>query len=139
VGEKITKAEYNRRGWAQLDRAKETGEAGVYLFVLNQRYDIDGNVPWNAARLINHSCEPNCEAQIVRGKIWIMALRDIRQGEELFFNYGFDLEDFELHPCGCGANSCVGFIAGEEYWKELKKILKERDKGTGKKAKDAKR
>lgn len=139
VGEKITKAESNRRGWAQLDRAKETGEAGVYLFVLNQRYDIDGNVPWNAARLINHSCEPNCEAQIIRGKIWIMALRDIRQGEELFFNYGFDLEDFELHPCGCGANSCVGFIAGEEYWKELKKILKERDKATGKKAKDAKR
>ncbi|MBL9151292.1 MAG: SET domain-containing protein-lysine N-methyltransferase [Verrucomicrobiales bacterium] len=128
LGERITKAESNRRGWAQLDRAKETGEAGVYLFVLNKRHDIDGNVPWNAARLINHSCEPNCESQIIRGKIWIIALRDIKKEEELFFNYGFDLEDYESHPCGCGTKSCVGFIAGEEYWKKLKKILADKER-----------
>lgn len=128
VGEKITKAESNRRGWAQFERAQQTGEAGVYLFTLNKRHDIDGDVPWNAARLINHSCDPNCESQIIRGRIWIIALREIRKGEELFFNYGFDLECYEDHPCGCGSRRCVGYIAGEEYWKELGKILKKKEK-----------
>ncbi len=128
VGEKITKAESNRRGWAQFDKAQQTGEAGVYLFTLNKRHDIDGDVPWNAARLINHSCDPNCESQIIRGRIWILALREIKMGEELFFNYGFDLECYEDHPCGCGSKRCVGYIAGEEYWKELGKILKKKEK-----------
>lgn len=128
VGEKITKAESNRRGWAQFEKAQQTGEAGVYLFTLNKRHDIDGDVPWNAARLINHSCDPNCESQIIRGRIWILALREIKMGEELFFNYGFDLECYEDHPCGCGSKRCVGYIAGEEYWKELGKILKKKEK-----------
>ena len=128
VGDKITKAESNRRGWAQFEKAQETGEAGVYLFTLNKRYDVDGDVPWNAARLINHCCEPNCESQIIRGRIWILALRDIAKDEELFFNYGFDLENFEDHPCRCGARRCVGFIAGEEYWPALKRKLRAKKK-----------
>lgn len=138
VGEKITKAESNRRGWAQFEKAQQTGEAGVYLFTLNKRHDIDGDVPYNAARLINHSCDPNCESQIIRGHIWILALREIRKGEELFFNYGFDLECYEDHPCGCGSDRCVGYIAGEEYWKELKKILKKKQAKAAAKEKKAK-
>ena len=142
VGEKITKAESNRRGWAQFEKAQETGEAGVYLFTLNKRHDVDGNVPWNAARLINHSCDPNCEAQIIRGKIWILALNDIPKGGELFFNYGFDLENYEDHPCRCGAKRCVGYIAAEEYWPKLKrkvtaakkKLQKQKQKKNRKKA-----
>lgn len=123
LGEKVTKTESDRRAWAQVAKAKETGEAAVYIFTLNQRHDIDGNVPYNAARLINHSCEPNCEAQIIRGKIWIVALRDIYLGEELFFNYGFDLENYEDHPCHCGSPRCVGYIAGEDYWGALRRKL----------------
>jgi len=126
LGEKITKKESDRRGWAQFEKAKESGDAAVYLFILNKRYDIDGDVPWNDARLINHTCEPNCEAQVIRGKIWIVALRDIAKGEELGFNYGFDLENYDDHPCRCGTDSCVGFIAGEEYWPTLHKTLKKR-------------
>ena len=61
--------------------------------------DLDGNLPWNNARLINHSCEPNCEAITEDHQIFIYALRDIKAGEELFFNYGFDLESYEDHPC----------------------------------------
>lgn len=126
LGEKITKKESDRRGWAQFEKAKKSGDAAVYLFILNKRYDIDGDVPWNDARLINHTCEPNCEAQVIRGKIWIVALRDIAKGEELGFNYGFDLENYDDHPCRCGTDSCVGFIAGEEYWPALHKKLKKR-------------
>jgi len=121
VGEKIGKDESHERGWAQLDHARETGDAAVYLFTLDDDWDIDGNVPENAARLMNHSCDPNCEAFIEDGAIWIASLRKIKKDEELFFNYGFDLENYRDHPCECGAGNCVGYIAGEEYWPELKR------------------
>lgn len=126
VGEKISKTESDRRGWERFDRARETGEAAVYLFTLNDDWDIDGDVEWNSARLINHSCDPNCEAVIDEDRIWISALRDLDEGEELFFNYGFDLENFEGHPCRCGSARCVGYIVGEEYWPELKGLLKKK-------------
>ena len=58
-------------------------------FELNQRHDIDGDVAWNLARRINHSCGPNCETQNIRGHIWVVACRDIAPGEELTYDYGF--------------------------------------------------
>ncbi len=125
-GHKITKAESIRRGNAQIEGSAQSGEGAVYIFVLNQKHDIDGNVPWNDARLINHTCSPNCEAQIIRGTIWLIATQDIAQGTELGFNYGFDLETWEDHPCRCGAANCCGYILGEDYWPELQQILRER-------------
>ena len=54
----------------------------------------------NTARLVNHSCNPNCEAQIDDDlNIWLVATRDIENDEELSFNYGFGLDDFEKHLC----------------------------------------
>jgi SET domain-containing protein len=127
LGEKVTKAESNRRGNALFDEASKTGDAAVYLFILNKKHDLDGNFDWNTARLINHSCEPNCEAVVSRGRIWIVALRFIPEGEELSFNYGFDLECWQDHPCRCGKPSCVGYIIAEEYWPKLKELIAERD------------
>ncbi len=125
VGEKITKEESDQRGERQLEEAQATGGASVYLFNLDDDWDIDGNFPWNDARLINHSCDPNCEAYVDEeaNQIWIWSIRDIQAGEELVFNYGFDLESFEDHPCHCGSARCVGFILAEEYWPELQKRL----------------
>jgi SET domain-containing protein len=54
-------------------------------------------------------------------------LRDISAGEELSFNYGFDLETWEDHPCRCGHPQCVGYIIDQQYWPELKRILKKRE------------
>ncbi len=139
VGEKIDKEESDRRGWDLFEEAQETGGAAVYLFTLNDEFDIDGDVEWNSARLINHSCDPNCEALIDGDQIWITALRKLKKGEELFFNYGFDLENFEGHPCLCGTDRCVGFIAGEEYWPELKKLIKKAKKARKKRKKSAKK
>ncbi|MBL8012525.1 MAG: SET domain-containing protein-lysine N-methyltransferase [Candidatus Omnitrophica bacterium] len=124
VGEKITKREAEKRADRDLSQAQVNSDHGaVYIFVLNNRYDIDGNVAYNTARYINHSCDPNCEAEIDRGKIWIAALRDIKKGEELSYNYGYDLDDYEQHPCKCQSNRCVGFIASEELWPQLKSLL----------------
>lgn len=135
VGELVDKDESNRRGEALAEHAKLTGGAAVYLFVVNDDVDIDGNVEHNTARLINHSCDPNCEAQIDDDeRIWIVAIKDIPKGTELTFNYGFDLEDYKEHPCRCGTERCVGYIAGEEYWDELKKKLKKIEKKRKKKA-----
>jgi SET domain-containing protein len=121
VGELITKSEADRRGEVAASRARRTGGGAVYIFNLNKKFDIDGAFPWNTARLINHSCAPNCDVEIVKGRIWISALRDIDEGEELSFNYGFDLDDYESHPCRCGAESCIGYILGEEFWPDLQK------------------
>ena len=127
VGELVDKDESNRRGEELAAQSKETGGAAVYLFVVNDEFDSDGNVEYNTARLINHSCDPNCEAQIDDDeRIWIVATKDIPKGAELTFNYGFDLDDYKEHPCRCGAKRCVGYICGEEYWNELKKKLKKK-------------
>jgi SET domain-containing protein len=134
-GERIDKEESNRRGHALLDESQSTGGAQVYLFTLDDEWDLDGNFEWNTARLVNHSCEPNCEAQIDEDlKIWLVALRDIEKGAELSFNYGFDLEDYGKHPCRCGSKKCVGYIAGEDYWPKLRKKLKKKKAKAEKKA-----
>ncbi len=134
IGEKITKAESDRRGLALIEHAKANGGGSVYIFQLNKRYDIDGNVPENLARLINHSCDPNCEAINVRGRIWVVAMRDIVAGEELSYDYGYDIEHFLDHPCRCGSDNCVGYIVSADKRKKLKKILRNRKKRAKRKA-----
>ena len=123
VGEKITKAESRRRGDALMEKSKKTGCAAVYVFTLNKRYDIDGGKGRNPARYINHSCAPNCEAYIIRGRIWIYSLRDIKAGEELTYNYGFDADTWDDHPCRCGSERCIGYIVEEKQWPKLLRIL----------------
>lgn len=124
LGEKITKAESNRRGLARMEQAKIDGGGSVYIFELNKRYDIDGDVDWNPAKYCNHSCEPNCEVQNIRGHLWQIALRDIDAGEELTYDYGYDIEHFLDHPCLCGKEKCIGYIVRADQRKQLKKLLR---------------
>jgi uncharacterized protein len=111
VGEKITKQE-------SLARCEQNNE---YIFALDDEHDLDGQVSWNPARFLNHSCEPNCEARLEGGCIWVIAIREIRAGEELTFNYGYDLADYAEHPCGCGAPGCVGYIVAEEFFEHVRR------------------
>jgi SET domain-containing protein len=126
VGDKLTKAESDKRASMRIAQSKKSGGGAVYIFVLNSRWDIDGNVSWNPARLINHSCDPNCQAYEVRGHIWIYARRAIKAGEELSYNYGFDLEHWEEHPCRCGAKQCVGHIVDRKHWSSLAKLKRKK-------------
>jgi len=111
IVEKITKAESLRR--CELNNE--------YIFSLDDTHDLDGNVPWNPARFLNHSCDPNCEAELDGGRIWIVARRGIRAGEEITFNYGYDLEDYREHPCRCGTANCAGYIVAEEFFEHVRK------------------
>lgn len=129
VGELIDKKESERRAWAQHAKAQSHGDAAVYIFTLTDKWDIDGDVPWNTARLINHSCDPNCEAWIEGKRIFIHSLRDIEAGEELTFDYAFDVECYEDHPCLCGRDGCIGYIVGREQWPRLRELLAEKKPG----------
>lgn len=109
IGERISKSESVRR-------CEQNNE---YVFTLNEEQDLDGNVAWNPARLLNHSCSPNCEAEREDGHIWIVASRDIRVGEEITFNYAYDLVDYQDYPCQCGSPRCVGYMVAEEYFEHV--------------------
>jgi SET domain-containing protein len=110
VGEKISKAESLRR----------CERNNVYIFSLGPETDLDGSVSWNPARFLNHSCVPNCEAVLQEGCLWIVANRDISAGEEITFNYGFDLESYRDYPCHCGSAECVGYIVAEEFFEYVR-------------------
>ncbi|MBC8087796.1 MAG: SET domain-containing protein-lysine N-methyltransferase, partial [Phycisphaerae bacterium] len=77
---------------------------------------VDASVDGNAARFINHSCNPNCDAVIDGGRIWIETLRDIEVGEELAYDYAYQLKERHTpalkkrYPCNCGAPTCRGSI-----------------------------
>ena len=78
---------------------------GKYLFWTSDATMIDGNIPKNPARFINHSCAPNCEVRAHNRRIYIFALRAIQPGEELSYDYG--QEYFELHLAGkCRCSKC---------------------------------
>ncbi len=126
VGEKITKSESDRRAEKVLEKAKAKGTGAVYIFQLNKRYDIDGNVSWNPARYINHACETNCESDVIRGHIWIIATKEIKKGEELFYDYGYNLDNWEEHKCLCGKKSCIGYIVAKNLrWRVKKKLAQQ--------------
>ena len=79
-----------------------------YLFEVNEKWTVDGSPRSNIARYINHSCNPNCETGIVRGRILILAKRDIAMGEELTFDYGDEYFAEFIRPHGCRCRRCSG-------------------------------
>jgi len=134
VGEKITKKESTKRALEWEEQARETGEGLVYIFELDDKYDIDGRLGDNPARYMNHSCDGNCEAINFDGEIWIVALKDIKKGEELVYDYGYDMEHFLDHPCKCGSKNCIGYIVREDQRAKVKKLVKgKKRKKSGKK------
>jgi len=94
--------------------SKFDNDKAIYLFNLNKRYDLDGDFKYNTARLINHSCNPNCEVAGVGLRVWVYAIRDIKKGEELSYDYGFGYDEYyKDFPCKCGSKNCVGYIVRE--------------------------
>ena len=87
--------------------AEQRKNSGKYLFWTSKYTMIDGNIPGNKARYINHSCAPNCEIDIRSRRVYVFAARNIKRGEEL--NYDYDSEYFDMHikPKGCLCNKCV--------------------------------
>ena len=126
IGKKVTRAEGNLRSEKRLKKFLNSEEDGsVYIFELNSKFDIDGSYLYNKARYINHSCNPNCEVDIKNNEIWISSIKNIKKGDELSYDYGFefDEDDFMDHKCKCGSKKCIGFVISSDDWKKYKRYL----------------
>ena len=106
-GEIITAREADRR-----ESKKAPDDFHTFFFSLENGKIIDGGRFGNKARWINHSCEPNCEAHDEEGRVFIYALRDIEEGEELNYDYRLALDVRhtpaikKAYECRCGAKTC---------------------------------
>ena len=102
---------------------KFDNDKAIYLFNLNNRYDLDGDFAYNTARLITHSCDPNCEVEGKGLKLWISSIKDINKNEELTYDYGFSFdENYKDFPCKCSSKNCCGYIVREgSRWRIKKK------------------
>lgn len=121
VGERVCEYKGDRIGWPEALRRHPHDPAQpfhTFYFSIDDDTVIDGNANGNLARWINHSCDPNCEADTVDVKgetrIFISTLRPIRAGEELVYNYGLSLDERytpklkKQFECRCGAATCSG-------------------------------
>ena len=123
-GERVVEYKGKRRTHDEVD-ADDTGDVDsghTFLFTLNDEYVIDANHKGNKARWINHSCDPNCESEIEedakdrrrKDKVFIHALRTIKPGEELTYDYGITLDEphtarlKKIWACRCGSKKCTG-------------------------------
>ena len=95
TGEKISSDEADLRG-------------GKYLFTVDKNLVIDGKGRKNTARYINHSCKPNCYAEVDEdeNRVRIYAKRAIKSGEELHYNYGKSYWSDHIEPYGCRCEKC---------------------------------
>ena len=97
---------------------REEATTHTFLFELDDDMVIDAGQGGNAARWINHSCDPNCEAVDEDGRIFIEAIRTIAAGEELGYDYGITLDERHTPrekrrwPCFCGAAKCRRTLLG---------------------------
>jgi SET domain-containing protein len=101
-------ATYRGRRISTKEADQRGGPGARYLFELKSRWVIDGSPRWNIARYINHSCRPNAEPVVRKGRIVLVALRSIAPGEEITYNYGRDYFDFFIKKSGCQCTSCRG-------------------------------
>jgi hypothetical protein len=119
AGERIIEYKGERISWKEADRrpASDPNDANhTFLFALDDgKRVIDAAVGGNSARWINHSCDPNCETEESEdGRVFIQAMRDIRRGEELFYDYGLVIDERitpsikKDYECRCGARDCRG-------------------------------
>lgn len=108
-----------RISWRTADKRYDDENMGrhhTFLFTVDDKVVIDGAVKGNSARFLNHSCDGNCEAIIDRKRIFIDARRNIKTGEELVYDYGYErtdehtAEDEAFYACRCGSRKCRGSI-----------------------------
>lgn len=118
-GERLIEYVGERVSWKEADSRYDDGKMGrhhTFLFSVTRQTVIDAGVDGNDSRFINHSCGPNCEAVDEKGRIFIEAIKRIREGEELTYDYSYERdkttteEDEKLYLCRCGTAKCRGTI-----------------------------
>jgi hypothetical protein len=109
LGDRITHAQADKRYEDHDENDNHT-----FLFIVDKKTVIDAGVGGNDARFINHKCDPNCESEIKKGRVFIVATKNIKKGEELGYDYqiGREKDDpenvDEIYACRCGSPKCRG-------------------------------
>lgn len=140
TGERIDNDEADRR----YDDGKMSRHH-TFLFIVDDDTVVDAAVGGNDARFINHSCDPNLEAVVEGKRIFIYALRTIRPGEELAYDYQYERfdthteEDERFYACRCGAPNCRGTILVPPRKKRKRKGAARSRRGATKRRESAKR
>jgi hypothetical protein len=99
--------EYRGRRIANALAKRLESRGNRYMFELNRRWTVDGSSRRNVARYANHSCRPNAESDLVRGKVMLRAVKRIRPGEEITYDYGEEYFELFLRPVGCRCAKCL--------------------------------
>jgi SET domain-containing protein len=119
---------------------KDPKDGHTFLFTVDSKTVIDAGIDGNDARFVNHGCDPNCQTVQVGKRIFIEALRTIRPGEELAYDYRIqrdadDPPDVDVvFRCLCGAKNCRGSMLEARSKKSLKKGPKKSRKKPAKKS-----
>jgi uncharacterized protein len=94
--------------WITTEEARERERLGNprYLFEVNSRWTIDGATRRNLGRYVNHSCKPNAEPVLRKGKMVLVATKAIALGDEITFDYGEDYFDYYFKKAGCRCMAC---------------------------------
>jgi SET domain-containing protein len=87
--------------------AREKTARARYMFEINNRWTVDGSVRSNIGRYANHSCRPNAESALKRGKVILRAIRAIEPGEEITYDYGEEYFELFIKPNGCRCAKCA--------------------------------
>jgi len=87
--------------------AREKTAGARYMFEINNRWTVDGSVRSNIGRYANHSCRPNAESALRRGKVILCAIRAIEPGEEITYDYGEEYFELFIKPNGCRCAKCA--------------------------------
>ncbi|HDR9174419.1 hypothetical protein VI03_24960 [Burkholderia vietnamiensis] len=109
--------------WSQAVRAhRRAGREGhTFLFGLSDGRVIDGAQGGNSARWINHACDANCQAVEIEDRVFIEVLRNIGPGEEIFIDYGLQVEESVTddmrreYACHCGSGACRGTMLSDAH------------------------
>jgi SET domain-containing protein len=99
--------EYCGRRISREQARRKEARGSRYMFELDERWTIDGSSRRNLARYANHACRPNAEAALLAGRLILRALRRIRPGEEITYDYGKEYFDLFLARAGCRCAWCL--------------------------------
>ena len=136
LGERVSHKEADRRY-----ELKDENDSHTFLFIVDSRTVIDAGVDGNDARFFNQSCDPNCESTVEKKRVFIDAMRDIAQGEELTYDYQIyrDWDDpdniDEVFACRCGSPKCRGTMLWPPEPKKKKRAAAGKSKTKSKKKK----
>jgi uncharacterized protein len=125
LGDRITHAQADKRYEDHDENDNHT-----FLFIVDKKTVIDAGIGGNDARFINHKCDPNCESEIKKGRVFIVATKAIKKGEELGYDYqiGREKDDpenvDEIYACRCGSPKCRGTM----LWPAKRPVPKKRKK-----------